>query len=80
MATVPATGPIAVGISEVPTSGVLGALQGPENVVSIRTRRYDDYPLIVVGPGAGIWERTRGRRGRVTSTTLKHTGPDSFAT
>ena len=53
VATVPATGPIAVGIREVPTSGVLGALQGPENVISIRTRRYDDYPLTIVGPGAG---------------------------
>ena len=45
--------PLAVGLRDVPTVGVLGALQGPENVVSIRTRRYDPYPLTVAGPGAG---------------------------
>jgi aspartokinase/homoserine dehydrogenase 1 len=32
---------------------MLGALQGPENVVSFRTERYDAYPLVVSGPGAG---------------------------
>jgi len=53
VATVTPDGPLAVGVREIPAGGVLGALQGPENVVSIRTRRYDAYPLIVVGPGAG---------------------------
>jgi homoserine dehydrogenase len=28
-------------------------LQGPENIVSFRTRRYDQYPTVVSGPGAG---------------------------
>jgi homoserine dehydrogenase len=32
---------------------VLGALQGPENIISIRTERYDRYPLTISGPGAG---------------------------
>ena len=53
VATVTPADPLTVGLREVPTSGVLGALQGPENVISIRTRRYDAYPLTVVGPGAG---------------------------
>src|SRR5215218_2705122 len=53
VATVPAEGPIAVGVREVPTSSLLGALQGPENVVVIRTARYDANPLTIVGPGAG---------------------------
>lgn len=53
VATVTPTGKLSVGVREIPTSGVLGALQGPENVVSIRTRRYDAYPLTIVGPGAG---------------------------
>ena len=53
VATVPVDGPIVVGVREIPTTGVLGALQGPENVISFRTRRYDAYPLTVVGPGAG---------------------------
>jgi len=53
VATVPADGPIRVGLTEVATGGVLGAIQGPENVIVIRSRRYDDYPLTIVGPGAG---------------------------
>src|SRR5215208_3069464 len=53
VATVPAAGPIAVGVREVPASSLLGSLQGPENVVVIRTARYDANPLTIVGPGAG---------------------------
>jgi homoserine dehydrogenase len=53
VATVPADGPIAVNVRAVPTGGILGALQGPENVIAIRTRRYEANPLTVVGPGAG---------------------------
>ena len=45
VATIPAAGPIAVGVREVPTSSLLGALQGPENVVVMRTARYDANPL-----------------------------------
>lgn len=44
---------LAVGIEAVRTATMLGALKGPENIISIRTRRYDAQPLIVVGPGAG---------------------------
>ena len=43
----------AVGLRTVPQRGILGALHGPENVVVIRSRRYDEYPLAVFGPGAG---------------------------
>ncbi|MDF3043729.1 MAG: homoserine dehydrogenase [Thermomicrobiales bacterium] len=50
VATVPAAGPIAVGVREVSASSLLGALQGPENVVVIRTTRYDANPLTIVGP------------------------------
>lgn len=51
---VPGSGQIAsVGLSEVPASTMLGALQGPENIISFRTARYDDYQLVVAGPGAG---------------------------
>ncbi|HLL50498.1 MAG TPA: hypothetical protein VK356_07500, partial [Thermomicrobiales bacterium] len=53
VATVPAEGPIAVGVREVPASSLLGVLQGPENVVVIRTTRYSANPLTIVGPGAG---------------------------
>ncbi len=53
VATIPAAGPIAVGVREVSIDSLLGALQGPENVVVIRTARYDANPLTIVGPGAG---------------------------
>ena len=53
VATVRPDGPIRVGLEAVDTSRVLGALQGPENIVSITTKRYDRYPLAVTGPGAG---------------------------
>jgi homoserine dehydrogenase/aspartokinase/homoserine dehydrogenase 1 len=53
LARVPAEGPIVVGVEAVPRSTVLGALQGPENIISIRTARYDRYPLTISGPGAG---------------------------
>jgi homoserine dehydrogenase len=53
VATIPAAGHVAVGVREAPASSLLGALQGPENVVVLRTTRYDANPLTVVGPGAG---------------------------
>ncbi|MGI9254773.1 MAG: homoserine dehydrogenase [Thermomicrobiales bacterium] len=63
VATVPAAGPISVGLREAPKSGVLGALQGPENIVSFRTARYDAYPLTVAGPGAGAAVTAAGMLG-----------------
>jgi homoserine dehydrogenase len=44
---------VTVGIRTVPGDTILGSLQGPENIITIRTRRYDAYPLTVTGPGAG---------------------------
>jgi homoserine dehydrogenase len=53
VAAIAPTGPLAVGVRAVPAASVLGALRGPENAVSIRTARYDAFPLGVSGPGAG---------------------------
>lgn len=53
VASVTPAGAMAVGLKAVPLSTVLGALQGPENIFSFRTNRYDAYPLVVSGPGAG---------------------------
>ena len=44
---------VQVGLRQVPRETVLGSLQGPENIVSFRTVRYDRYPCVVSGPGAG---------------------------
>ena len=30
-----------------------GSLKGSDNIISFRTERYDEQPLIVRGPGAG---------------------------
>ena len=53
VATVRQEGTLAVGIAPVSKATVLGALQGPENIISIHTERYDRYPLNITGPGAG---------------------------
>lgn len=53
VATIRPEGTFEVGVRPIEMSTVLGALQGPENIVSFRTKRYDHYPLTVTGPGAG---------------------------
>lgn len=67
VATVRPEGNIAVGLQSVPTSSVLGALQGPENIVSFRTKRYDAYPTVVSGPGAGADVTAAGMLGDALS-------------
>ena len=44
---------VRVGLKEVPSSGPIGSVQGPDNILVFRTRRYDAYPLVIRGPGAG---------------------------
>lgn len=63
VATIPADGPISVGVREVPRSSLLGALQGPENIVVMRTARYCVNPLTIVGPGAGAAVTAAGMTG-----------------
>lgn len=70
VATLAPDGALAVGPRPVPTSGVLGALQGPENVISIRTGRYDAYPLTVAGPGAGAAVTAAGMLADMLSLAL----------
>ncbi len=44
---------VSVGIEAVPADSPLGRLRGTDNQVTVTTRRYDENPLIVSGPGAG---------------------------
>ena len=44
---------VKVGIEAVPSESPLGRLEGTANQLVIRTKRYDENPLIVTGPGAG---------------------------
>ncbi|MDI6401406.1 bifunctional aspartate kinase/homoserine dehydrogenase I [Balneolaceae bacterium ANBcel3] len=46
-------GKITVGIKSVPKNSPLGTLEDTNNLISIRTRRYDTNPMIIQGPGAG---------------------------
>lgn len=44
---------VSVGIESVPAESPLGRLAGTDNQVVLQTKRYDENPLIVTGPGAG---------------------------
>jgi len=44
---------INVGLQEVEIDSPLGRLNGTNNVIQIKTRRYNGQPLIIQGPGAG---------------------------
>lgn len=63
VAAVKGVGEVTVGLESVPTSTVLGATTGPENVVSLRTERYDEHPTVVSGPGAGAAVTAAGMTG-----------------
>jgi bifunctional aspartokinase / homoserine dehydrogenase 1 len=47
------TGACAVELRRYARSHPFGRLQGSDNIVSLRTRRYDAQPLVIQGPGAG---------------------------
>ena len=74
VATVTPDGPLAVGVRAVPVESVLGSRKGPENVVVIRTRRYDAHPLTIVGPGAGAAVTAAGMLGDAISLALGRRG------
>jgi len=54
---IPQSGPVKVGLQDIPVESPFGPISGPENVFDFRTRRYSDVTLTVRGPGAGP-ERT----------------------
>lgn len=47
------TGKCSVELRRYKRSHPFGALQGSDNIVSMRTERYDAQPLVIRGPGAG---------------------------
>ncbi len=48
-----ADGCVQVGVEAVPIDSPLGQLHGADNLFEIYTKRYDESPLIIRGPGAG---------------------------
>ena len=43
-----------VGLQAVEKNSDIGSLQGPDNLIVIRTKRYRQNPLVIKGPGAGV--------------------------
>jgi aspartokinase/homoserine dehydrogenase 1 len=42
-----------VGLERVPCDSPIGRLAGPDNILVFQTQRYNEYPLVIQGPGAG---------------------------
>ena len=53
VATLDRDGRAEVGLRVLPDDHVFAHLQGADNCVEFRTRRYHENPLVVQGPGAG---------------------------
>lgn len=60
-------GRVEVGTEAVPISSPLGQLTGTNNLVVIKSRRYNDQPLIIQGPGAGKEVTAAGVLGDILS-------------
>lgn len=46
-------GTINVGVKSVPKTSAMGQLKGTNNIIRIKTKRYNSQPIIIQGPGAG---------------------------
>jgi aspartokinase/homoserine dehydrogenase 1 len=54
-----------VGLRQVPRESPIGRLMGPDNILVFRTERYNDYPLVIQGPGAGAGVTAAGVLGDI---------------
>jgi homoserine dehydrogenase len=52
--TMGAHGHLRASLCEVDKNDPLARGHGPENVFMLRTRRYQQHPLVITGPGAGV--------------------------
>ena len=59
---------VCVHLKEVPAEGPIGSLRGPDNILVFRTGRYEQYPLVIQGPGAGAEVTAAGVLGDVLRT------------
>ena len=66
---------ISVGLREVPRESPLGRLRGTDNLVLIRTQRYDLNPLVVSGPGAGAAVTAAGVFNDILAIATSHAAP-----
>lgn len=70
LARVDASG-INVGLAEVPVDSPFGLLRGTDNMIVFRTERYDEGPLVISGPGAGIEVTAMGVLGDLMRTAAE---------
>jgi bifunctional aspartokinase / homoserine dehydrogenase 1 len=61
---------IRVGVEAVPTGSPIGRLQGTDNTVVIRSKRYATNPLVVTGPGAGAGVTAAGVLNDIVAITM----------
>ena len=54
-----------VGLRRLPRESPIGRLSGPDNILVFRTERYNDYPLVIQGPGAGAGVTAAGVLGDI---------------
>ena len=62
-----------VGPQSFPNSHPLASLRGPDNLFSFMTRRYNERPLVVRGPGAGAAVTAAGVLGDIVATAREMT-------
>lgn len=60
---------ISIGLQKVPKRSPFGYLQGPENIICIKTKRYNTHPLVISGPGAGLEVTAAGVFGDILQAT-----------
>lgn len=58
-----------VGLEAVDATLDIGGLQGPDNIIVFKTKRYLDNPLVVKGPGAGLEVTAAGVFGDILAAT-----------
>lgn len=63
---------VSVSLVEVPAAGPIGSLSGPDNILVFRTARYDTYPLVIRGPGAGAEVTAAGVLGDILKIAQGH--------
>jgi len=56
---------IAVGPARVPADSALGQLKGSDNMLVFHSERYDERPLVITGPGAGVMVTAMGVLGDI---------------
>ncbi|MEC9390571.1 MAG: bifunctional aspartate kinase/homoserine dehydrogenase I [Myxococcota bacterium] len=66
---------IAVGPVAVPKDSALGGLQGSDNMIVFESDRYNDRPLVVTGPGAGIDVTAMGVLGDILRIAAQRSQP-----